>query len=152
MDNGGIYMKKNGFTLVEVVAVIVIIAVIGLVSIIAINRYIQQGYDEQTKIIRNTIVGAANNYRISHDMPVRREIQLSTLNSQEVYLEPINYKKGIVCPIDSTSGTIMLLGSTGTGLETVNDTYCIKFYCNNELIVNDYATGAPNAEECSNPR
>ena len=35
----------------------------------------------------------------------------------------LNYKKGVTCPIDSTSGTIMLLGQTGTGLEKVNDTY-----------------------------
>lgn len=145
-------MKKNGFTLVEVVAVIVIIAVIGLVSIIAINRYIQQSYDEQAKIIRNTIVSAANNYRISHTMPLASEIQLATLNSQEVYLDSINYKKGITCPIDSTSGTIMLLGSIGTELDTVNENYCIRFYCNNELIINDYATGAPNSAKCNDPR
>ena len=145
-------MNKKGFTLVEVVTVIVIIAVIGLVSVVAINKYIQQSYDKQTKIIRNTIVSAANNYRISHNMTVGTAIPLSNLNSQEVYLEAINYQKGITCPIDSTAGTIMLIGSTGYELNKVNENYCIRFYCNSELIIDDYASDSPIADKCNNPR
>ena len=145
-------MNRKGFTLIEVVTVIVIIGIVGLVSIMAINSYIQQGYEKQTKIIRNTIVAAADNYRISHNMSIGMAIPLSNLNAQEVYLDPINYRKGIVCPIDSTAGTIMLIGSTGHELNTVNESYCIRFYCNSELIIDDYASDSPIASTCNNPR
>ena len=132
-------MKKNGFTLVEVVMVIVLIGIAGLVSILAINNYMQRSYDEQIKIIRNTIASAATNYRVSHNMPMDTKINISELNSSETYLDPINYRKGVVCPIDSTAGTIELRGQTGYELDRKNESYCIKFFCNGEVIINDYA-------------
>lgn len=143
-------MKKNGFTLVEVVMVIVLIGLAGLVSIVAINRYMQQGYDEQLKIIRKTIATSADNYRISHTMSRNTTMNISTLNSSEVYLENISYRKGVVCPIDESAGTIKLVGESGHELNKVNESYCIKFYCNGQLIINDYDSNSPNYTVCGN--
>ncbi len=147
-------MKKNGFTLVEVVMVIVLIGIAGLVSILAINNYMQRSYDEQLKIIRNTIASAATNYRVSHNMAFYQKMNISELNSSETYLDPISYRKGVVCPIDSTSGTIELRGQTGYELDRKNESYCIKFFCNGEVIIDDYSDPFdPNyCDESESPR
>ena len=147
-------MKNKGFTLVEVVMVIVLIGIAGLVSILAINNYMQRSYDEQLKIIRNTIASAATNYRVSHNMAFYQKMNISELNSSETYLDPISYRKGVICPIDSTSGTIELRGQTGYELDRKNESYCIKFFCNGEVIIDDYTdVDSPNyCDESASPR
>jgi len=141
-------MKKNGFTLVEVVMTMVLIGIAGLVSILAINRYMQQSYNEQIKIIRKTIESATDNYRISNNMRPSYKMPLSELKGNEVYLDNINYRKGVVCAIDSSAGTVELVGRTGHELSTKNESYCIKFYCNGELIIDDYSQDSPNYNVC----
>lgn len=59
-------MKKNGFTLVELMGVVIILAVVGLITIPIVDRFIQEGkqnaYDQQIKTIRL----AAQNWAIDH--------------------------------------------------------------------------------------
>ena len=54
-------MKKNGFTLIEVLAVIFILGVLALISIPIVNRYIKNSREKVYESYIETIEAAANN-------------------------------------------------------------------------------------------
>ena len=59
-------MKKNGFTLIEVLGVIVILSVLSLITIPVINKSLNQGKDNLSQIQKNQIIKSLKNYYAEH--------------------------------------------------------------------------------------
>ena len=59
-------MKKNGFTLVEMLTVIIILVSLGLISIFTINKIVKRSGDDLYDIQVNTIKEAARNYAVKN--------------------------------------------------------------------------------------
>lgn len=55
-------MNKNGFTLVEVIGVIVILSILSLIAIPVIDRSLNKGKENLSKIQREQIIKSLRNY------------------------------------------------------------------------------------------
>ena len=81
-------MKKKGFTLVEVLAVIIILGLLSSIAIVSIGRYRQKALEDEKKSVRGSIVSAYNNYRITQ--PVKK----AKLDKTTYKLEELSAEKG----------------------------------------------------------
>ena len=133
-------MNKKGFTLIELVAVIAVIGIVSIIAIVGINRYLARGYQQQLKIIRNTIEDATDNYRIYNTLAQGIDLPLNSLKPD--YLDAsINYRRNSLCSIDNNAGRIKYVTKAERlpDLETYEkEYYCIYFSCNGDVLIDDY--------------
>lgn len=61
-------MKKDGFTLVELLAVIVILSILALITVVSVNKTLTNSKNSLSKIQINNVVNAAKTYYINEGM------------------------------------------------------------------------------------
>ncbi len=127
--DGGIYMNKRGFTLVELLAVITILGVIATIAVISITNYRGDVNEKEIKVLRNNIISAFDMYRIDNTVNDNNLVQISFLTKTKF---TYNEEK---CS-DISNSTIKYVVKESSKEEV----YCIKFYCNGNLTINDYET------------
>lgn len=91
-------MKRNGFTLIELIAVIFILAIVLVITVPNLLTNIKKNRENAYQSIENIVVSAARNYAIDHELeqyPIR--VRISTL-CNDGYIE---------CPILDASGEEM---------------------------------------------
>ena len=124
------YMKKNGFTLIEILGVVAILAILGLIVIPVINNIISNKKVELYNVQIKNIESGASNYISEHifevDIPLgsSKGITLGRLKSGG-YLED-----NIINPITNVSfddSTVIMVTNTSSGFVytvCVNVTAC----------------------------
>ena len=92
---------KNGFTLIEVLAVIVIIGIIGGVGIVAYRTFFKTSEERYYETIESSVLLAGNDYFTDHrgEIPTDNnysEVSLASLIDAK-YMEPIKDSSGNLC-------------------------------------------------------
>ena len=63
-----IRMKRKGFTLVEILAVVVILGLISGIAIISVTRYRAKALENERESIRGSVKAAFGNYRVTNSV------------------------------------------------------------------------------------
>ncbi len=94
-------MKKNGFTIVELLAVIVIIAVIGAIAVIGYQAFFDNGKASYYKSVESNILLSANDYFLDNrdKLPV-------TSNYKEVNINELVDKKYVENVLNSNGENV----------------------------------------------
>lgn len=127
--------RKNGFTLVEMLAVIILIAIISAIATVAITRTLKNAKKSTYKMIEKNLQSATETYLTDNSAlipPITTPnlssvtVTLSTLISNE-YLPPVKDpdKKDSTC--DATLSTIIVTRNNNT--ENVDLSYKVCLVC-----------------------
>lgn len=125
-------MKKKGFTLVEMLAVIVILGILSGVAIIGVTRYLKQANEDEVNIMRSTIVSSFQNYRVKNTVAKDEKVLIDNLS----FTKKLNYSSNIC---ESNSNNTIYYSTKEGSLE---EYYCVKMICNGETIIDDTKTNA----------
>ena len=88
---------KNGFTLIELIAVVLILSIILVISVPNLLSNIKDNKIKASQSIENIVVSAARNYAIDNELDYPFRVRISTL-CNDGYIE---------CPILDASGEEM---------------------------------------------
>ena len=94
--------KKNGFTLVELLAVIIIIGILLLIAIPSVSRYLAKGKNEYYNSLENDILLAGRDYLNDYRTLLPKEIgNVTVISLNELlgnkYIDPVQDDKGNNC-------------------------------------------------------
>ena len=90
-------MKKNAFTLVELLAVIAILSIIMLISIPSLINQLNTSKEDALEKSKEIIIGAAKNYVIDNDFILPKHISITELCNSDYLTCPIEN------PLDNTN-------------------------------------------------
>ena len=146
-----IYMRKNAFTLIELLAVIVILAIIALIATPIILGIIKDSKDNANKRSIDNYAKAVQNALTKYQLTGKKlEInKLETINGREFNNTDfkVEYEGNIVCDTIEIyeDGNIYLDNCVVNG-DNVDYTYGIKRYSDGEIVYFDVKKG----ESCTN--
>ena len=125
-------MKKNGFTLVELLAVIVVLAIVAGLAVISMSAIINNGKNGVYKNYESSLEGATRNYFIENidEVPTTsKNIYLKDLINMN-FIENFTDPNGGNCnDLDENSYVLVSRGSdTGSN---INLTYKVCLICKN---------------------
>ena len=126
--------NKKGFTIIELLAVVVVLALLSTVVGMSISRNRIDARNKERNILRATLIDEFNNYRIANsDKYLNNTIE----NSYITYFK----KKDRLSSIDKISDdsvTEEMKTKLKEKLESSNEeVYCVYFYCEGELVIDD---------------
>lgn len=121
-------MNKKGFTLIEVMAVIIIISILLSLAGISYLKIRREADDKEKISLRQSVISSFDMYRINNGVSVNTNIYLKNLNSSFTYA-------GKMCNVGNSSTIKVVKKTTGSKQET----YCLKLYCNDNLVIDDYS-------------
>lgn len=144
-------MNKKGFTIVELLVVIVIIALITSIATISITRNRNFANDKEIVTLRQNIISAFSNFRIDNNVNKEQEVGINNfsfanrLSYNKDYCSygsesTIRYviKKDKVNDVDLSAYDEITKNKFKEYFSDSNEeVFCIKFYCNDELIIDD---------------
>lgn len=129
-------MKKNGFTLVEMLTVIVILVSLGLISIFTINKIVKKSGDDLYDIQVNTIKEAARNYAVKNGstLGTSNEITICDLKRNnlidEDFVDPRTEK-----PFDESLIVKIINDDSNYKIEFDGTTKMPNYSCGNDMVV-----------------
>lgn len=123
-------MKKNGFTLAEMIATITILSILSTVAVVSVTKYLKDTNKKEEKILRTTILSAFQNYRIHETIKEGQKVLIDDLQ----FTNPLSYSRHTCAT--NTNNVISYYVKTGVKEEG----YCIRFTCNGKEIMNDFNT------------
>lgn len=137
-------MKNNkGFTLIELIVVIVILGIIITIATMSITNYRRKADEDEKLVLRETLIAEFNNYRIDNGINENNFVSIFDSSNDSLI--------GIVLDKNLSYNTKKCTNITGTNIKFVKkgsidnsssleEVFCVKFYCNGELVINDYDT------------
>lgn len=114
-------MKKHGFTLVEILAVITIIGILGLITIPMISNSVENSKTKAYRETINFIVDAAKLYRVNNDydestnqlIDVTGEL-LEYENKNQIVSGHIKYEDGLFLIMEIKSNEYCAVGTSNS--------------------------------------
>ena len=143
-------MKKNGFTIIELLAVIVILGIISTIATLSVTKYRKNASEKELIVLRETLIDEFNNYRV--DNSVLEGINIDIISSKDnrisnegnlILDKDVSYNaKKCYNSTTSTDKSIIKYVKKGTidNNSSKAEVFCVKFFCNNKLIIDDYKT------------
>lgn len=127
-------MKKNGFTLVELLAVLVIMGLLSLIIVPNVTKYIKSSTKTTYETYKHTLADAAKNYIIDHPEEVPEDVYshvtngpVTTLEAKTLieggYMESLKEPKNSKKTCDDNSRVFVRLIGYGA-----NDTKVLAYY------------------------
>ncbi len=153
--------NKKGFTIIELLAVVVVLALLSTVVGMSINRNRIDARNKERNILRATLIDEFNNYRIANsDKYLNNTIGYSYTNdNNKVYLaKKISFNKNTCNNIGNSYITYFKKKDRLSSIDKINDdsvteemktklkeklefsneeVYCVYFYCEGELVIDD---------------
>lgn len=153
--------NKKGFTIIELLAVVVVLALLSTVVGMSISRNRIDARNKEKNILRATLIDEFNNYRIANsDKYLNNTIGYSYTNdNNKVYLaKKISFNKNTCNNIGNSYITYFKKKDRLSSIDKINDdsvteemktklkeklefsneeVYCVYFYCEGELVIDD---------------
>ena len=153
--------NKKGFTIIELLAVVVVLALLSTVVGMSISRNRIDARNKERNILRATLIDEFNNYRIANsDKYLNNTIGYSYTNdNNKVYLaKKISFNKNACNNIGNSYITYFKKKDRLSSIDKINDdsvteemktklkeklefsneeVYCVYFYCEGELVIDD---------------
>ena len=147
--------NKKGFTIIELLAVVVVLALLSTVVGMSISRNRIDARNKERNILRATLIDEFNNYRIvNSDKYLNNKLYYTYTNdNNKVYLaKKISFNKNTCNNIGNSyityfkkkdkisddSITKEMKTKLKEKLEFSNEeVYCVYFYCEGELVIDD---------------
>lgn len=132
-------MKKNGFTMIELLAVIVIIGILSTVVIISVSRYLNNANNTAYTSMMDTIYEGSQNYIMDNiDLLEENKINITTDDLSAYIDELVNPKnKSTKC-----SANITITNTNNNEQLSMNElTYEITLKCGNTEKKKIYKSG-----------
>ena len=114
-------MKKNGFTLVETLAVIIVLSLFALITVPIIDKNLKESRNVTYDVQIDEVITAAKNWSVDHlnQLPSTVESPKNVLVSELInggYIESVikNPKNNTKC-IDGTTSVVITLNNVGGG-------------------------------------
>lgn len=125
-------MNKKGFTLIELLAVIAILAILVTIATVSLSASRNKSKNNEKDIIRQTIISSLETYRIDNSLDDNTTILISNLSSS------FNFSyDGNKCSYGESSIKYVIKKNFDNS-SSEEEVFCVKFYCNDELIINNY--------------
>ena len=109
-------MKKNGFTLIEVLTVIIILSMISLITVPLINNLL---INSKKKALESSAYGLVESARIYYGANLRK------IKQESIEFNSNNNYEGLKIKGDIPNGKIVLYKNGKTELAIYNEKYCI---------------------------
>ncbi len=150
--------NKKGFTIIELLVVITILGLIATIVAVSMGKYRQDVKNKEKNILRQTLIDEFNNYRIdnidkylsnsiyfsydkdSNKIELGKIISFNKVSCNNISSSSITYyyKKDRLSSIDNISETAEIKDKLKNDLKySKEEVYCIKFYCNGEIVIDD---------------
>lgn len=150
--------NKKGFTIIELLVVITILGLIATIVAVSMGKYRQNVKNKEKNILRQTLIDEFNNYRIdnidkylsnsiyfsydkdSNKIELGKIISYNKVSCDNISSSSITYyyKKDRLSSIDNISETTEIKDKLKNDLKySKEEVYCIKFYCNGEIVIDD---------------
>lgn len=153
--------NKKGFTIIELLAVVVVLALLSTLVGMSISRNRIDARNKERNILRATLIDEFNNYRIANsDKYLNNTIGYSYTNdNNKVYLaKKISFNKNTCNNIENSYITYFKKKDRLSSIDKISDdsvteemktklkeklensneeVYCVYFYCEGELVIDD---------------
>lgn len=153
--------NKKGFTIIELLAVVVVLALLSTVVGMSISRNRIDARNKERNILRATLIDEFNNYRIvNSDKYLNNKLYYTYTNdNNKVYLaKKISFNKNTCNNIGNSYITYFKKKDRLSSIDKINDdsvteemktklkeklefsneeVYCVYFYCEGELVIDD---------------
>lgn len=153
--------NKKGFTIIELLAVVVVLALLSTVVGMSISRNRIDARNKERNILRATLIDEFNNYRIvNSDKYLNNKLYYTYTNdNNKVYLaKKISFNKNTCNNIGNSYITYFKKKDRLSSIDKISDdsitkemktklkeklefsneeVYCVYFYCEGELVIDD---------------
>lgn len=153
--------NKKGFTIIELLAVVVVLALLSTLVGMSISRNRIDARNKERNILRATLIDEFNNYRIvNSDKYLNNKLYYTYTNdNNKVYLaKKISFNKNTCNNIGNSYITYFKKKDRLSSIDKINDdsiteemktklkeklefsneeVYCVYFYCEGELVIDD---------------